>query len=206
MTDNAATTSATGAPAAACWTPAYSSRGRVPLSNLTSSSSIADYKLLFRPLVVTGNATRGWKASSVYRKGSFDASSFVLDDLDEAPTGPGLELFDVDPADGAQLAAGPHGSGEPWHYHYPALHVVFFGRQRVFLAPPGMHAHLGEPVHEGHHATSFQCTLSPGEVLFIPLLWSHATLHQGTSVSLEVPLPTEDMGVFETTGLYHRPV
>ncbi|XP_061456379.1 jmjC domain-containing protein 8 isoform X2 [Rhineura floridana] len=88
--------------------------------------------------------------------------------------------------------AGP-GSGVPFHWHGPGYSEVIFGRKRWFLYPP-------EKMPEFHpNKTTLswlldtypflppwerpvECTIHPGEVLYFPDRWWHATLNLDTSV------------------------
>lgn len=87
---------------------------------------------------------------------------------------------------------GGEGSGVSWHVHGAGLSEVFHGRKRWFLLPPkgpvGMHdfnANLSVaqwvaqdlPGFDAHGAGLVECTLEPGEVLYFPSQWPHATLN-----------------------------
>ncbi|XP_019395397.1 PREDICTED: jmjC domain-containing protein 8 isoform X1 [Crocodylus porosus] len=85
------------------------------------------------------------------------------------------------------------GSGVPFHWHGPGFSEVIFGRKRWFLYPP-------EHTPEFHpnrttlswlldtyprlppEARPLECTIRPGEVLYFPARWWHATLNLDTSV------------------------
>ncbi|KAJ3601085.1 hypothetical protein NHX12_032058 [Muraenolepis orangiensis] len=88
--------------------------------------------------------------------------------------------------------AGP-GTGVPFHWHGPGFSEVLYGRKRWFLYPPDQKPHF----HPNRTTLSWleetfpllppeeaplQCTLRPGEVLFFPDRWWHATLNLDTSV------------------------
>ncbi|KAM8825429.1 jmjC domain-containing protein 8 [Synchiropus picturatus] len=88
--------------------------------------------------------------------------------------------------------AGP-GTGVPFHWHGPGYSEVVYGRKRWFLYPPDrqpdfhpnsttlswlMHTYPQLPVE---HAP-LECTIRPGEVLYFPDRWWHATLNLDTSV------------------------
>ncbi|KFV64770.1 JmjC domain-containing protein 8, partial [Dryobates pubescens] len=85
------------------------------------------------------------------------------------------------------------GSGVPFHWHGPGYSEVIFGRKRWFLYPPDRtpHFHPNEtPLAWLHHTyptlplaqRPLECTLRPGEVLYFPDRWWHATLNLDTSV------------------------
>ncbi|XP_034395553.1 jmjC domain-containing protein 8 isoform X2 [Cyclopterus lumpus] len=88
--------------------------------------------------------------------------------------------------------AGP-GSGVPFHWHGPGFSEVIYGRKRWFLYPPDQEPHF----HPNRTTLSWvtetypqlpeaeapqECTISPGEVLYFPDRWWHATLNLETSV------------------------
>ncbi|XP_048847642.1 jmjC domain-containing protein 8 isoform X1 [Brienomyrus brachyistius] len=88
--------------------------------------------------------------------------------------------------------AGP-GTGVPFHWHGPGYSEVIHGRKRWFLYPPNH-----EPKFHPNRTTlswvtetyptltatqrPLECTIRPGEVLYFPDLWWHATLNLDTSV------------------------
>ncbi|KAM6054972.1 jmjC domain-containing protein 8 isoform 3-T3 [Chlamydotis macqueenii] len=93
---------------------------------------------------------------------------------------------------GAPSSSGS-GSGVPFHWHGPGYSEVIFGRKRWFLYPPDKtpHFHPNETTLAWLHRTypslppaerPLECTLRPGEVLYFPDRWWHATLNLDTSV------------------------
>ncbi|NXG70054.1 JMJD8 protein, partial [Baryphthengus martii] len=85
------------------------------------------------------------------------------------------------------------GSGVPFHWHGPGFSEVIFGRKRWFLYPPDQtpHFHPNETTLAWLHRMypvlppakrPLECTLRPGEVLYFPDHWWHATLNLDTSV------------------------
>ncbi|XP_072791570.1 jmjC domain-containing protein 8 isoform X1 [Taeniopygia guttata] len=85
------------------------------------------------------------------------------------------------------------GSGVPFHWHGPGFSEVIFGRKRWFLYPPDQtpHFHPNETTLAWLQHTyptlppaqrPLECTLRPGEVLYFPDRWWHATLNLDTSV------------------------
>ncbi|XP_007955677.1 jmjC domain-containing protein 8 [Orycteropus afer afer] len=85
------------------------------------------------------------------------------------------------------------GSGVPFHWHGPGFSEVIYGRKRWFLYPPEktpeFHpnkttlAWLQEKYPTlGPSARPLECTIQPGEVLYFPDRWWHATLNLDTSV------------------------
>nr|XP_057905588.1 jmjC domain-containing protein 8 isoform X1 [Doryrhamphus excisus] len=88
--------------------------------------------------------------------------------------------------------AGP-GTGVPFHWHGPGFSEVIYGRKRWFLYPPGQapHFHPNSTTlswltdtypHLPEHQAPLECTIRPGEVLYFPDRWWHATLNLDTSV------------------------
>ncbi|XP_060116614.1 jmjC domain-containing protein 8 isoform X3 [Heteronotia binoei] len=98
----------------------------------------------------------------------------------------------LEPQDLDSLGSGS-GSGVPFHWHGPGYSEVIFGRKRWFLYPP-------EKTPEFHPNKTtlswlldtypylppwerpIECTIHPGEVLYFPDRWWHATLNLDTSV------------------------
>ncbi|XP_067859417.1 jmjC domain-containing protein 8 isoform X2 [Heptranchias perlo] len=85
------------------------------------------------------------------------------------------------------------GTGVPFHWHGAGYSEVIYGRKRWFLYPPGKmpefhpnrttlswmfdtYPHLSEV------DKPMECTIHPGEVLYFPDRWWHATLNIDTSV------------------------
>ncbi|XP_051570190.1 jmjC domain-containing protein 8 isoform X2 [Myxocyprinus asiaticus] len=88
--------------------------------------------------------------------------------------------------------AGP-GTGVPFHWHGPGYSEVIYGRKRWILYPPDQ----APEFHPNHttlswvtlsypnlelHQRPLECTIRPGEVLYFPDRWWHATLNLDTSV------------------------
>ncbi|XP_066546289.1 jmjC domain-containing protein 8 [Amia ocellicauda] len=88
--------------------------------------------------------------------------------------------------------AGP-GTGVPFHWHGPGYSEVIYGRKRWFLYPPEKEPHF----HPNRTTLSWltdtypslppderpvECTIRPGEALYFPDHWWHATLNLDTSV------------------------
>ncbi|MBN3315385.1 JMJD8 protein, partial [Atractosteus spatula] len=88
--------------------------------------------------------------------------------------------------------AGP-GTGVPFHWHGPGYSEVIYGRKRWFLYPPEKQPHF----HPNRTTLSWvmesypelppdekpvECTIRPGEVLYFPDRWWHATLNLDTGV------------------------
>ncbi|XP_061606067.1 jmjC domain-containing protein 8 isoform X1 [Phyllopteryx taeniolatus] len=88
--------------------------------------------------------------------------------------------------------AGP-GTGVPFHWHGPGYSEVIYGRKRWFLYPPDEEP----PFHPNASTLAWlrdvyprlpprqaplQCTVRPGQVLYFPTRWWHATLNLDASV------------------------
>ncbi|CAJ0940933.1 unnamed protein product [Ranitomeya imitator] len=85
------------------------------------------------------------------------------------------------------------GTGVPFHWHGPGYSEVIYGRKRWFLYPPDK-----TPEFNPNRTTlswmletypllpaaerPIECTIRPGEVLYFPDRWWHATLNLDTSV------------------------
>ncbi|XP_072298923.1 jmjC domain-containing protein 8 [Eucyclogobius newberryi] len=85
------------------------------------------------------------------------------------------------------------GTGVPFHWHGPGFSEVIYGRKRWFLFPPDKQPHfhpnmssLSWVTHSYSSLTleeaPLECTIRPGEVLYFPDRWWHATLNLDTSV------------------------
>ncbi|XP_075755320.1 jmjC domain-containing protein 8 isoform X3 [Pelodiscus sinensis] len=98
----------------------------------------------------------------------------------------------LEPQDLASLGSGS-GSGVPFHWHGPGYSEVIYGRKRWFLYPPEKTPEF----HPNKTTLSWlldtypflppedrpvECTIRPGEVLYFPDRWWHATLNLDTSV------------------------
>ncbi|XP_077173048.1 jmjC domain-containing protein 8 [Paroedura picta] len=98
----------------------------------------------------------------------------------------------LEPQDLASLGSGS-GTGVPFHWHGPGYSEVIFGRKRWFLYPPEKTPEF----HPNRTTLSWlldtypflppwerplECTIHPGEVLYFPNRWWHATLNLDTSV------------------------
>ncbi|XP_014663520.1 PREDICTED: jmjC domain-containing protein 8-like [Priapulus caudatus] len=104
---------------------------------------------------------------------------------------PAFHLPGHEPAMSFGLAAS--GTGVPFHFHGPGFAEVIFGRKRWFLYPPD-HVPAWDPdkstrswLEEEYPNLSedskpLECTLRPGELIYFPDRWWHATLNTQTSV------------------------
>jgi hypothetical protein len=118
-------------------------------------------------------------------------SRHLLDPLYPIPFGLSSASLDQDIHASLSFGIGACGSGTPLHVHSQVLAEVFHGRKRWFFAPPGpspQHAptvtSLGWLADGGLAASPdlWDCTIEPGELIFIPDNWWHATLNEGEAV------------------------
>lgn len=90
-----------------------------------------------------------------------------------------------------QFAMGSTGSGLRWHLHKQAWNSILVGQKLWLLAP-----HEEPPVNISQHLTSVQwfrnhqeqapvsaCVLGPGDTIYIPSRWFHATVNLGHTLS-----------------------
>ncbi|XP_066986643.1 jmjC domain-containing protein 8-like [Macrobrachium rosenbergii] len=88
--------------------------------------------------------------------------------------------------------AGP-GTGVPFHFHGPGFAETLWGRKRWFMYPPHVNPNfhpnrttlqwfIEEYPNRKEDINLFECTLSPGEVIYFPDKWWHATLNIDSSV------------------------
>jgi len=111
------------------------------------------------------------------------------------------------------FGVGPHMSGVPFHFHGPAFSEVLHGAKRWFVYPKG-HAMPGfdpsrttlqwlEEVYPSlpPEDRPLECVIEPGEVLYFPDKWYHATLNLNDTVFMSTfVLETEIRRKFR--GLY----
>jgi hypothetical protein len=88
---------------------------------------------------------------------------------------------------------GGSGSGVPFHTHGAVFAEVLYGKKRWFVTPPESKPsfHPDETSYSWfHHAYEaaatqpgfLECTLQPGEILFMDSQWWHSTLNIGETV------------------------
>jgi hypothetical protein len=94
-----------------------------------------------------------------------------------------------------QVAIGPTGSGAPPHYHKAAVNTLFYGKKKWFFIPP-KHATYSskssmawiedyqQSGESSDHDFVLDCVQQPGDVIFVPDFWTHATLNLEPSVAV----------------------
>ena len=98
----------------------------------------------------------------------------------------GLDLFHI------QLFVGPVSSGVPPHYHRPTLNYQTTGSKRWQLMPPADAIYSVKPsaawqaeFRSGlNRSPVFECTQRAGDVLYLPQMWTHATVNNELSIGV----------------------
>ena len=87
---------------------------------------------------------------------------------------------------------GGQGTGVPFHFHGPGFQQMIFGRKRWYLS-------VEKPSFDPNETTIqwaidrrfrtkqpllYECTLNPGDMIFFPNLWWHATLNLDFAIFL----------------------
>jgi tetratricopeptide (TPR) repeat protein len=93
------------------------------------------------------------------------------------------------------LLIGGNGSSVSFHAHADSIVAVLFGEKRWWLVPPGTRPRprwrhpAGMATWAGSDAAqsvpeAVECVQMPGELLFVPESWHHATLNYGETVAV----------------------
>lgn len=105
-----------------------------------------------------------------------------------------------------QLAIGGKRTGAPPHYHKAAVNTLFYGRKKWFFMPPtstvytsqsaqewlsSRHEHRAKREEDGK--TILECVQQPGDLIFVPDFWGHATLNLEPSVAVASEFMTPRM-------------
>ena len=96
-------------------------------------------------------------------------------------------------------------SGAPPHFHGDAFNALAYGLKRWFLWPPEKsfyssksindyrvkrgsknHNRKNEFVWPKAHGRPLECMQEPGDVLFVPQMWGHATYNVKASVGVAI--------------------
>jgi len=89
-----------------------------------------------------------------------------------------------------QFGVGFRGAGAPMHTHHAALNASFAGRKRWFLSPPEVASWSLDPVavtemkSQKDSGFLLEFEQEPGDLLFVPEGWGHATLLQSYAVGV----------------------
>lgn len=102
-----------------------------------------------------------------------------------------------------QLAIGGKGTGAPPHYHKAAVNTLFYGRKKWFLMPPTSTVYTSQSAQEWfsrrqddperRHSSVLECVQQPGDLIFVPDFWGHATLNLEPSVAVASEFMTPRM-------------
>eukprot|EP00808_Paulinella_micropora_P014250 g27302.t1 len=88
---------------------------------------------------------------------------------------------------------GAHHSGVPFHFHGPAFSEVFHGAKRWFVYPSGINPIKDKDISAvqwveqvypklSESEKPLECVIGPGELLYFPDGWYHATFNLGLTV------------------------
>jgi hypothetical protein len=149
-----------------------------------------------RAYVATVMVPQPLNASGAATKYVFgDHAEGMLDELLALYPKPTESLYA--PRHGTSLSFGlaSTGTGVPFHTHGHVFAEVLHGRKRWFFSAPGDEPRFEAdastlqwllevlPTYsDAERARITECTLAPGEVLYIPTHWYHATLNVGDTV------------------------
>jgi len=108
-----------------------------------------------------------------------------------------------------QFMMGPEGSGAPMHMHVAAFNAALVGRKRWFFSPPAHNFWSRKPVSEwlAHDypatpagAPLFECTQHPGDIMYVPNLWSHAVVNLEDAVAVATEIKMKKPGTAPYAG------
>ena len=100
-----------------------------------------------------------------------------------------------------QFFLGAAGTGAPPHFHKDALNLLVWGSKRWWLLPPSQALYSTVPAaawvssylveraaavagHPSGEPIAMECTQEPGDALYVPAGWGHATLNMETVVGV----------------------
>lgn len=96
-----------------------------------------------------------------------------------------------DKAGAKTIGIGGRNSGVAFHMHGPGFSEVIQGKKHWFLYPPDTYPYHFSPTlsmhqwyqqhyeEEKRHPLLYECSIQPGEILYFPDKWVHATLNIG---------------------------
>lgn len=131
----------------------------------------------------------------------FDRSSFFQSSYDMLSQHHKHDIFnqDTNPLYDSvtTLAIGGTGSGINYHFHKDGWNEVIFGRKRWFFYPYNISIPYGynsaQTVSKWYkqnyhrieqHEKPFECTQYPGEIMYVPEGWYHATINIGQTIAI----------------------
>ena len=87
---------------------------------------------------------------------------------------------------------GGQGTGVPFHFHGPGFQQMLTGRKRWYLAADRPRFDPNETTiqwalerrEKDKQPFIYECTLHPGDIIFFPSLWWHATLNLDFAIFL----------------------
>eukprot|EP00929_Paragymnodinium_shiwhaense_P075862 TRINITY_DN38850_c0_g1_i2.p1 TRINITY_DN38850_c0_g1~~TRINITY_DN38850_c0_g1_i2.p1 ORF type:complete len:455 (+),score=57.45 TRINITY_DN38850_c0_g1_i2:60-1367(+) len=91
-----------------------------------------------------------------------------------------------------QFSVGQSGTGAPWHWHQDAINACLIGERVWYLRPPPVALMSNQPVTLGipEAGSSYFAVQRPGDIIYIPDLWSHAVVNRVLSVAVSVEFGT----------------
>jgi hypothetical protein len=105
------------------------------------------------------------------------------------------------------LAIGAHGAGVPFHFHGPAWNELIYGVKRWFMypitvSPGGGYNELFDQSHwydRNYNSLKleempYECVQYPGDIVFVPEAFNHATINCGQSVGVAALVPDTNAG------------
>ncbi len=86
------------------------------------------------------------------------------------------------------LQLGPALSGSAMHFQRDTWNLLIYGQRRWFLYPPDRAMYLTQSVwawwQEERGGAAWECVQHPGDMVFVPGMWSHAVINLRESVGI----------------------
>lgn len=106
------------------------------------------------------------------------------------------------------IAIGAHGAGVPFHFHGPAWNELVYGKKRWFMypleqTPAGGYNELRDQsswfdtnynLSLETHQPPYECMQYPGDIVYVPEGFYHATVNCGQSVAVAALVPDVTQG------------
>mmetsp|Transcript_34162 Transcript_34162/g.96065 ORF Transcript_34162/g.96065 Transcript_34162/m.96065 type:complete len:158 (+) Transcript_34162:2-475(+) len=91
-----------------------------------------------------------------------------------------------------QFALGQSSTGAPWHWHQDTFNTCVVGERVWYLRPPARALMSRQPVAAGVPAagTSYYAVQRPGDIVYVPELWSHCVVNHTLSVAVALEFGT----------------